>query len=125
MNVVGRFGSTTPARRVVLSAHIDSAQAGFLFSKLLADTFAGLAGGRGGKKPPVGPLALPEAFMIAGSSGRPRGDQPLRLPGGKCDAHRNRRITIAAELDLRIETGVEEGRQKEGGTDRIPGRRRR
>jgi hypothetical protein len=65
VNVLGRFGSATPARRVVLSAHIDSAQAGFLFSKTLADTFAGLAGRRGGDKPPVGPLALPEAFMIA------------------------------------------------------------
>jgi hypothetical protein len=67
VNVVGRFGATVPARRVVLSAHIDSAQAGFLFSKQLADTFAGLAGGRRGKKPPIGPLALPEAFMIAGA----------------------------------------------------------
>ncbi len=67
VNVVGRFGAATPARRVVLSAHVDSAQAGFLFSKMLADTFAGLASGRGGKKPPVGPLALPEALMIAGA----------------------------------------------------------
>ncbi len=65
INVVGRFGSTAPARRVVLSAHIDSAQAGFLFSRRLADTFAGLAGRRGEARPPFGPLALPEAFMIA------------------------------------------------------------
>src|SRR5262245_4867917 len=33
VNVVGRFGAAAPRRRVVLSAHIDSAQAGFLFSK--------------------------------------------------------------------------------------------
>lgn len=65
VNVVGRFGSTAPARRIVLSAHIDSAQAGFLFSRRLADTFAGLAGRRRGDRPPFGPLALPEAFMVA------------------------------------------------------------
>ena len=67
VNVVGRFGSDAPKRRVVLSAHIDSAQAGFLFSKTLADTFAGLAGRRDGKRPPLGPLALPEGFMVAGA----------------------------------------------------------
>lgn len=67
VNVVGRFGAAAPKRRLVLSAHIDSAQAGFLFSKTLADTFAGLAARREGGKPPLGPLALPEAFMIAGA----------------------------------------------------------
>lgn len=64
VNVVGRFGNPTPQRRVVLSAHIDSAQAGFLFSKALADLFAGAAAGGTRDKPPVGPLALPEAFQI-------------------------------------------------------------
>jgi len=67
LNVVGRLGAATPKRRVVLSAHIDSAQAGFLFSKTVADIFAGLAGKRDGGRPPVGPLALPEAIMIAGA----------------------------------------------------------
>ena len=68
VNVVGRFGAATPTRRVVLSAHIDSAQAGFLFSKTLADTFAGARRrARRRQRPPVGPLALPEAFMIAGA----------------------------------------------------------
>lgn len=66
VNVVGRWGAATPRRRVVLSAHIDSAQAGFLFSKRLADTFAGNAG-RSGDRPPIGPLALPEGFMVAGA----------------------------------------------------------
>lgn len=65
VNVVGRLGATAPARRVVLSAHIDSAQAGLLFSKTFADVFAGLAMRRGGDKPPPGPLAMPEALMIA------------------------------------------------------------
>lgn len=67
VNVVGRFGAEAPRRRVVLSAHIDSAQAGLLFSKTLADTFAGLAGRRDATRPPLGPLALPEGFMIAGA----------------------------------------------------------
>lgn len=66
VNVVGRTGRGAPRRRLVLSAHIDSAQAGFLFSKRLADAFAGNAG-RSGARPPIGPLALPEGFMIAGA----------------------------------------------------------
>lgn len=67
VNVVGRFGPATPRRRVVLSAHIDSAQAGVLFSRAFADTFAGLAARQGGERPPFGPLALPEALLIAGA----------------------------------------------------------
>jgi hypothetical protein len=65
VNVVGRHGASAPARRVVLSAHIDSAQAGLLFSKVLADRFAGIAGGRAKQGPPPGPLALPEALQVA------------------------------------------------------------
>jgi hypothetical protein len=65
VNVVGRSGAVLPARRIVLSAHIDSAQAGLLFSKALADTFAGLAGRRSKERPPLGPLALPEALQVA------------------------------------------------------------
>src|SRR5215470_145133 len=44
VNVVGRLGAAAPTRRVVLSAHIDSAQAGVLFARALADRFAALAG---------------------------------------------------------------------------------
>jgi len=66
VNVVGRAGSDAPRRRLVLSAHIDSAQAGWLFSKTLADIFAGNAR-RSGERPPIGPLALPEGLMIAGA----------------------------------------------------------
>jgi hypothetical protein len=65
VNVVGRHGASAPARRVVLSAHIDSAQAGLLFSKVLADRFAGIASGRSKPGPPPGPLALPEALQVA------------------------------------------------------------
>lgn len=66
LNVVGRLGAVEPARRVVLSAHIDSAQAGLLFSRALADRFAALAGGRARSgAPPPGPLVLPETLMIA------------------------------------------------------------
>ena len=66
VNVIGRLGAAAPARRVVLSAHIDSAQAGLLFSKALADQFAGVAAGGGRRDtPPPGPLALPEALQIA------------------------------------------------------------
>ncbi|MBX3026000.1 M28 family peptidase [bacterium] len=67
VNVVGRCGATAPTRRVVLSAHIDSAQAGVLFSKRVADAFAGLTGRRDGGRPPIGPLALPEGLIIAGA----------------------------------------------------------
>lgn len=68
VNVVGRLGADAPTRRVVLSAHIDSAQAGLLFSRALADRFASISGGRArGEKPPAGPLVLPEALMIAGA----------------------------------------------------------
>ena len=66
VNVCGRFGSSAPRRRVVLSAHIDSAQAGLLFAPSLADRFASLASrGRRSDTPPTGPLALPEAFLVA------------------------------------------------------------
>lgn len=66
VNVVGRLGATAPQRRVVLSAHIDSAQAGLLFSRAMADRFAALAAGaRRNDSPPPGPLAFPEALMVA------------------------------------------------------------
>lgn len=66
VNVVGRIGNPTPARRVVLSAHIDTAQAGWIFRRELADMFAGLAhAARNPDQPPPGPLFLPEALLIA------------------------------------------------------------
>lgn len=66
VNVCGRLGATSPRRRVVLSAHIDSAQAGLLFAPSMADRFASLASKlRPGGAPPTGPLAFPEALVIA------------------------------------------------------------
>ena len=65
VNVVGRSGPATATRRVILSAHIDTAQAGWLFSPTLADTFARNArGAQGPMKPPASPLALPRAILI-------------------------------------------------------------
>lgn len=45
VNVIGRAGSTAPTRRIVLSAHLDAAQAGILFSPAVADRFARSSGG--------------------------------------------------------------------------------
>ena len=65
VNVIGRVGAATPKRRVVLSAHIDSAQAGLLFARVFADRFATLAGERArADSPPPGPLAFAETLMI-------------------------------------------------------------
>src|SRR5262249_33848571 len=65
VNVIGRVGADARTRRLVLSAHIDTAQAGWLFSKSLADRFARISRGlRSGDRPPQGPLALPEALVI-------------------------------------------------------------
>jgi hypothetical protein len=67
VNVVGRVGPDAPSRRVVLSAHIDTAQAGWIFSREVADRFAARARRRSGDGPPVGPGAVPEALLIAGA----------------------------------------------------------
>ena len=65
VNVIGRIGAEAPARRVVLTAHIDAAQAGWLFSRQMAERFAGVARSmRPADRPPPGPLALPEALLI-------------------------------------------------------------
>jgi hypothetical protein len=65
-NVVGRAGARHPGQRVVLSAHIDSAQAGWLFTPAVADFFASRAGRRAPERPPPpGPNALPEAAVLA------------------------------------------------------------
>lgn len=68
-NVVGRVGPASPARRVVLSAHIDAAQAGLLFAPALADFFARGARDRAGDgRAPAGPNALPEAVLVAAAA---------------------------------------------------------
>ncbi len=69
VNVVARSGDARPRQRVVLSAHIDSAQAGWIFSEKLARRFARGAtrdGARDG--PPPGPHALPEALLAVGAA---------------------------------------------------------
>jgi hypothetical protein len=68
LNVIGRVPVASPRARVVLSAHIDAAQAGWLFTKPLADFFAERArrARREGGAPP-GPNALPEALLLAGA----------------------------------------------------------
>ena len=65
VNVVASTSVDAPRARVVLSAHIDAAQAGWLFAKPLADFFAARAqrGRRDGDAPP-GPNALPEAILM-------------------------------------------------------------
>jgi len=65
INVIGRVGSPAPARRVVLSAHIDTAQAGLAFRPGLSHPFAGLQ--QRGDGPPAGPLALPNALLVGGA----------------------------------------------------------
>jgi len=62
VNVIGRFGSTTPTRRVLLSAHIDTTQAGFLFRPQIAQLFSRIQDFSSG--PPTGPLALPHAVIM-------------------------------------------------------------
>jgi hypothetical protein len=58
------MGAEAPTRRVVLSAHIDAAQAGWLFSRRMAERFAALSKGlRRPDEPPPGPLALPKALL--------------------------------------------------------------
>ncbi len=66
LNIVGRAGARHPGQRVVLSAHIDAAQAGWLFSRPIADFFASRANRRApGAPPPPGPNAWPEAAVLA------------------------------------------------------------
>jgi hypothetical protein len=72
VNVIGRVGAEAPARRIVLTAHIDTAQAGWIFSPRVADRFA-----RANRNPwqpggqpdgqPRSPFALPEGLIVAGS----------------------------------------------------------
>ncbi len=62
VNVIGRFGSTSPKRRVLLSAHIDTTQAGFLFRREVVERFALVQGYSNG--PPASPLMLPYAVLL-------------------------------------------------------------
>ncbi len=65
LNVIGRAGERHPGQRVVLSAHIDCAQAGWLFTRPVADFFARRAGRRPAHAPPpLGPNALPESAVL-------------------------------------------------------------
>jgi len=69
VNVVGRAGAERPRQRVVLSAHIDVAQAGWIFSEESANWFAGRAQARvDGAGPPPGPHALPEWLVLAAAA---------------------------------------------------------
>lgn len=64
VNVIGRFGTRAPKRRVVLTAHIDTTQAGWLFSRELADLFAWLSAAlRRDSGSPPGPLSMPEVLV--------------------------------------------------------------
>ncbi len=65
-SVIGRVGPDRPSRRIVLSAHLDAAQAGWLFSKRFADVLARHAQARiGSAAASRGPLALPHAMLVA------------------------------------------------------------
>ena len=69
LNVVGRAGAREPAQRLVLSAHIDAAQAGWLFSPPVADFFAARSRRRSeSAPPPPGPNAWPEAAVLAAAA---------------------------------------------------------
>jgi len=65
VNVIGRIGADHAAQRVVLSAHIDTAQAGFIFRPFWADFFSRVQQRREG--PPPGALALPEIILFLGA----------------------------------------------------------
>ena len=88
-----RAGRGAPAARVVLSAHIDAAQAGWLFARPLADFFAsraaGAHGGRGA--PPPGPNALPEVLLLRPrSSPSPPGSARAAPAGSRARGARRR-----------------------------------
>lgn len=67
VNVLARSGNPQAARRVVLSAHIDTTEAGFLFSPRLANLFARWNQRTGGEADhvPFPPLALPYYLLLA------------------------------------------------------------
>lgn len=65
VNVVARVGADAPTRRIVLTAHIDTTQAGWMFSQTLADGFAHTNRllRRGDGQPPAA-LSVPAALLI-------------------------------------------------------------
>jgi hypothetical protein len=65
LNVVARAGSRSPTQRVVLSAQIDTAQAGWLFSPAVADVFARWTWRESGA--PQRPHALTEWLLFTGA----------------------------------------------------------
>jgi hypothetical protein len=65
VNVIGRAGSRTPSQRVVLSAHIDTAQAGWLFAPAVADLLAGGSRLEGAAtRPRLRPGGLVETLLL-------------------------------------------------------------
>lgn len=69
VNVVARHGSPHALHRVVLSAHIDTTEAGAVFSPKFARWFASWNHKRQGaqNRLPVPPLAVPELLLVAGA----------------------------------------------------------
>ncbi len=70
VNVVGRRGSPQASRRVIFSAHIDTTEAGFVFSPRVAHWFAGWNHQRqgNGNRLPIPPLAVPELLLALGTA---------------------------------------------------------
>lgn len=67
VNVIGRVGSATPTRRVILTAHIDSTQAGLMFARPVVEFFAAFAQRRPSPgTAPITPLRIPQALILAG-----------------------------------------------------------
>lgn len=67
VNVVARHGSPQAPYRVVLTAHIDTTEAGIVFSRVLARWFGSWNHKRQGveNRLPIPPLALPELLLAA------------------------------------------------------------
>ncbi|MCX8073873.1 MAG: M20/M25/M40 family metallo-hydrolase [Candidatus Binatia bacterium] len=67
VDVLARHGAPNPSLRIVLSAHIDTTEAGFLFSPVLASWFAAWNRRNDETTPPsLPPLALPFWLLIGG-----------------------------------------------------------
>ncbi len=66
VNVIGKHGAANPQRRVILTAHIDTTEAGFMFSKAITDRFVGL--NTRSSRPdalPQPPHAVPSFLLIS------------------------------------------------------------
>ena len=65
VNVIGRAGNPTAARRVIVSAHIDTTEAGWMFSKSVAEQFAQI--NQSARRPddqPQPPHAVPALLLL-------------------------------------------------------------